>query len=187
MHAPWKDSTWMDQVDEGEPGGKYGATPISLGDLTTAGDLLVYRRVFPTGTVIEKELLVDSLSKNSITVIYKSGESASLPPSLLLPPMLSDASASSGVADDSTLRQMSVVSPFELENSVLDSDGRIERSGRPPGNPWKRLTLWRWRDGFAEEVLMLGGFTQGSAPAGRGGRENRGTLFYLKGSFWDAQ
>ena len=151
------------------------------------GDLLVYRRVFTTGTVIEKELLVcllihaiqllytilqvDSVSKNSITVIYKSGESASLPPSLLTPPVLSD--ASSGVADDSSLRQMTVVTPFELENSVLDSDGRIERSDRPPGNPWKRLTLWRWREGFVEEVLMLGGLLQGSAPA-RGGREVRG-------------
>jgi len=157
-----------------------------LGDLTTAGDLLVYRRVFPTGTIVEKELLVrllihvmglertisqvDGVSKNSITVIYKRGESASLPPSLLTLPMLSDAGFV--VADDSDLRQMAVVTPFELENSILDSDGRVERPARPPGNPWKRLTLWRWRDGFVEEVLMLGGFAQGEAPA-RGGREVR--------------
>jgi len=124
-------------------------------------------------TLVHTISQVDGVSKNSITVIYKSGESASLPPSLLTPPILSGASASSEVADDSSLRQMTVVSPFELENSVLDSDGRIERSARPPGNPWKRLTLWRWRDGFVEEVLMLGGFTQSSAPA-RGGREVRG-------------
>jgi hypothetical protein len=84
--------------------------------------------------------------------------------------MLSDAGFM--VADDSDLRQMTVVTPFELETSVLDSDGRIERGARPPGNPWKRLTLWRWRDGFVEEVLMLGGFTQGGAPV-RGGREVR--------------
>ena len=75
-------------------------------------------------------------------------------------------------ADDLDLRQMAVGTPFELENSVLDSDGRIERPARPPGNPWKRLTLWRWRDGFVEEVLMLGGFTHGEAPV-RGGREVR--------------
>jgi len=81
--------------------------------------------------------------------------------------MLSEAGF--GVADDSGLRRMTVVTPSELETSVLDSDGRVERSARPPGNPWKRLTLWRWRDGFVEEVLMLGGFAQGSAPV-RGGR-----------------
>jgi len=115
-------------------------------------------------------LQVDSVSKNSITVIYKRGESASLPPPFLMPQMLSD--VGSVVADDVDLRQMAVVTPFELENAVLDSDGRIERAARPPGNPWKRLTLWRWRDGFVEEVLMLGGFTQGEAPA-RGGREVR--------------
>jgi hypothetical protein len=76
------------------------------------------------------------------------------------------------VADDVDLRQMAVVTPVELENAVLDSDGRVERSARPPGNPWKRLTLWRWRDGFVEEVLMLGGLIQDEAPA-RGGREVR--------------
>jgi len=133
--------------------------------------------------IIEKELLVDSVSKNSITVIYKRGESSPLPPSLLIPLVLSD--AGSGVSDDADLRQMTILNPTELENSVLESDGRVGRSDRPPGNPWKRLTLWRWRDGFVEEVLLLGGFTPGEAPA-HGGRENRGTLFYLKGSFWDA-
>ena len=113
---------------------------------------------------------VDNVSKNSITVIYKRGESGSLPPSLLIPPILSDAGFVA--EDDLDLRQMAVATPFELENSVLDSDGRVECHARPPGNPWKRLTLWRWRDGFVEEVLMLGGFTQGEAPA-RGGREVR--------------
>lgn len=110
---------------------------------------------------------VDSVSKNSITVTYKRGGTASLPPSLLIPPVLSNAGP--GVADDSNLRQMTVVTPAELENCVLDSDGR---PARPPGNPWKKLTLWGWADGFVEEVLMLGGFAQGEAPA-RGGREVR--------------
>jgi hypothetical protein len=84
--------------------------------------------------------------------------------------VLSD--AGSGVSDDADLRQMTILNPTELENSVLESDGRVGRSDRPPGNPWKRLTLWRWRDGFVEEVLLLGGFTPGEAPA-HGGREVR--------------
>jgi hypothetical protein len=31
MHAPWKDSTWMDQVDEGEPSSKYASFHSNLG------------------------------------------------------------------------------------------------------------------------------------------------------------
>lgn len=121
-------------------------------------------------------LQVDSVSKSSITVIYKRGESTSLPPSLLISSMLSNAGFRVADADDAGLQQMTVSTPAELETSVLDSDGRVERPARPPGNPWKRLTLWRWRDGFVdgfvEEVLMLGGFTPGEAPP-RGGREVR--------------
>lgn len=30
MHAPWKDSAWMDQVDEGEPSSKYGSFHSNL-------------------------------------------------------------------------------------------------------------------------------------------------------------
>ena len=46
-----------------------------------------------------------------------------------------------------------------VESSALPDHREIHGSG----------PLWRWRDGFVEEVLMLGGFTQGEAPARKRG------------------
>ena len=61
-----------------------------------------------------------------------------------------------------------------LETGLLDMDGRIEKAQRPNGNAWKRVSVWRWRDG------MDGGGVEGE----RGGRENHGTLFYLRGCYY---
>jgi hypothetical protein len=59
-----------------------------------------------------------------------------------------------------------------LETGVLDLDGRIDRSARSVGNAWKSFTVWRWRD----DTDVLGLTDE------RGGRENHGTLFYLRRS-----
>lgn len=69
---------------------------------------------------------------------------------------------------------MTISSPSQLENGILDTDGRVEKAKRPNGNAWKYFTVWRWKEeewesGFASE---------------KGGRENHGTLFYLRGSFY---
>lgn len=58
-----------------------------------------------------------------------------------------------------------------LETALLELDGRIDRSRRPNGNAWKSFTIWRWRGGGFNPVDS------------RGGRENRGTLFYLRACY----
>lgn len=74
---------------------------------------------------------------------------------------------------------MDISSPSQLENGVLDTDGRVERARRPNGNAWKCFTVWRWR----EDVEWEGEFGT-SANDGKQGRENHGTLFYLRGNFY---
>ena len=68
---------------------------------------------------------------------------------------------------------MTITTPTMLETGVLDVDGRIDRSKRPNGNAWKCFTVWRWR-GEPTDI----------ANDGRGGRENHGTLFYLRGTYY---
>jgi hypothetical protein len=68
---------------------------------------------------------------------------------------------------------MTITSPTMLETGLLDLDGRIDKTHRPHGNAWKNFTVWRWR---AEAEY--------NPYDARGGRENHGTLFYLRGSYY---
>jgi hypothetical protein len=69
---------------------------------------------------------------------------------------------------------MEITTPTMLETGILDLDGRVERAKRPNGNAWKCFTVYRWRED-AETNLNSNDV--------RGGRENHGTLFYLRQSF----
>lgn len=69
------------------------------------------------------------------------------------------------------IQSMTITSPTMLETALLELDGRIDRSRRPNGNAWKSFTIWRWRGGGFNPVDS------------RGGRENRGTLFYLRACY----
>ena len=69
-----------------------------------------------------------------------------------------------------TIRSLSM-----LETGILDIDSRLKRSQRPNGNAWKCFNVWRWRAGGG------GDFAQQNS---RGGRENHGTLFYIRGSYY---
>jgi len=60
-----------------------------------------------------------------------------------------------------------------LETGLLDLDGRVDRQKRPNGNAWKCFTVWRWR---GDPVNMV--------DDERGGRENHGTLFYLRSTYY---
>jgi len=82
-------------------------------------------------------------------------------------------SSSSCNADSTELVSMTVTSPSMLENQLLDMDGRIEKARRPHGNAWKYVSVWKWRS--AAEVFI--------PDDARGGRENHGTLYYLRGSY----
>ena len=68
---------------------------------------------------------------------------------------------------------MEAVDPATLETGILDLDGRVDRSSRPPGNAWKYFTLWK-HVGADSPELDLGG--------SRAGMENHGSLYWLKTS-----
>jgi hypothetical protein len=106
-----------------------------------------------------------------LTVLLSPGPTQHLPFSLLLP--------NPSDAPEST-REMDASTPTMLETGVLDVDGRVERARRPNGNAWKCFTVWRWpgEDGVPEDGVDL------EDGGGRGGRENQGTLFYLRGCYY---
>ncbi|KAJ7931289.1 Asx homology domain-containing protein [Mycena leptocephala] len=59
---------------------------------------------------------------------------------------------------------------------ILDVDGQVDRTKRPNGNAWKSLTLWRWTGDSLEYSLANN--------ERRGGREDHGTLFYLRACYY---
>jgi hypothetical protein len=115
---------------------------------------------------------------HALTVLIPPGTEMHLPSS-----MLSPSSTSPPIETQPDLksypRQAIITSPTQLESAILDIDGRVERIRRPNGNAWKSLVVWRARD---DDEGMDGG-----AGSERGGRENCGTLFYLRGCFYQDQ
>jgi len=151
------------------------------------GDVIAYKRAFATSEVIEKDVIVSSrffldsfiylqsLQVQSIhpktyalTILTQSGPVKYLPPHLLMDPPEEPSAP--------TL-SMTITSPSMLETGLLDTDGQMEKARRPNGNAWKCFTVWRWRGGDAGG----GNWREGDE---RGGRENHGTLFYLRGSYY---
>lgn len=101
-----------------------------------------------------------------MTVLLESGTQLHLPSDLLKP---------SPPAPRPPTQTMTISDPESLENGILDVDGRVNRTERVPArphNPWKVLTLWRWR---GDDAFI---------PDDRGGRENHGTLYYLRSNFY---
>jgi hypothetical protein len=159
------------------------------GSVVKVGDVLAYKRKFSQlDMTVEKDIIVrlhilrckticwsweqiESINRrtNAVTVLIQPGTSP-LPQALLErnPPESS-----------SPTQRMEIVSPSQLENGVLDIDGRVERARRPNGNAWKCFTVWRWR----EDAEWEGDF-ETFANDGKWGRENHGTLFYLRGNYY---
>lgn len=91
------------------------------------------------------------------------------------------------------MRQIAdVASPNQLESGLLDIDGRVPRGkeSRPNGNAWKCISVWTWRGGWGEwgnggEDGGVGGVegmeVDDQEQGKRGGRKDRGLLFYLRG------
>lgn len=79
--------------------------------------------------------------------------------------------------DPNAIRSMTITSPSMLESALLDIDGRLDRNQRPNGNAWKCFSVWRWRQ-------VPGSGSDEGVSNGRGGRENHGTLFYLRGNYY---
>ncbi|KAG6917207.1 hypothetical protein DXG01_003412 [Tephrocybe rancida] len=131
------------------------------------GDIIVLKRNFSAlDILVEKDAIIQSIhpKTHALSVLFEPGTSAHLPAPLLSP----NPSPPIGHTQETV-----ITSPTQLETVLLDNDGRVERKKRPNGNAWKCMTVWRWR---------------GTAPwqnvgDGRWGRENHGTLFYLRGTY----
>ncbi|KAJ7150928.1 Asx homology domain-containing protein [Mycena crocata] len=179
LAAPWKDEVW-ERENEQEAPSRTGAADslageaaeLKLIDLAKSsvlreGDVLAYRRNFTALNIfVEKDVIIQRIDPrtHSLTVLLEPGTKRDLPDELLMP----------GPSDPSGLtRAMTITSPTQLESGLLDVDGRVDRSKRPNGNAWKTLTLWRW----AGDSLEYGSVADGGR---RGGREDHGTLFYLR-------
>lgn len=126
---------------------------------------------------------------SAITVLLSPTTQTSLPPDLLVvaPPPPAPP----------TLTTDGILSAAELEDALLDVDGRVARAERlaaaapPPrarregdsvplevlvaARAAKALAVWRWRDEVLADVEMQRGMP-------RGARELLGTVFYLRRS-----
>ncbi|PPQ67621.1 hypothetical protein CVT26_006831 [Gymnopilus dilepis] len=179
MAAPWKDEVWY--RDNPPPGpslqdvlsnGRAGeAREVKLGTLAKnkvvrVGDVIAYRRAFATSEVIEKDAIIHSIHPKTfaLTMLTRSGPHRDLPQELLTPKPSEPAQPP---------LSMEITSLSMLETGLLDTDGRMEKSRRPNGNAWKCFTVWRFRPGAEYNPYDS-----------RGGRENHGTMFYLRGSFY---
>lgn len=110
-------------------------------------------------------------STRAVTVLAVLGATKDLPGGLV-------ARENAGSPTDlTTLRSMTITSPSMLESALLDMDGRLDKGHRPNGNAWKCFSVWRWR-------TAPGSSGDGEVANGRGGRDNHGTLFYLRGNHY---
>lgn len=123
---------------------------------------------------------MQAVSKSgTVTVLIQLGCEGSLPPAVL---------SMSPAPPGSDMRTVIISDPAQLENAVLDLDGRVERHNRRAEYSWRRFTVFRWREdifGAGASALPLGDDgeldIQLLATMDRGGRENYGTLHYLRG------
>ncbi|KAF8966806.1 Asx homology domain-containing protein [Flammula alnicola] len=189
LAAPWKDQVWERDNIVPEINVNVGATSsFSIPNESSAraggaaeiklytlvkkgilrvGDIIAYKRYFSLSEVtVEKDAIIQHIQPNTyaLTVLTLPGPNKDLPAHLL-----SDEPAE----PSAPVQSMTITSPTMLETGLLDLDGRMEKSRRPNGNAWKCFTVWRWRVGGEYNPYDS-----------RGGRENHGTLFYLRGSYY---
>lgn len=109
------------------------------------------------------------------------GSERTLPPAVL---------SIAPVAAEIDMREVTVFDAVQLENAVLDLDGRVERQHRPQDDAWRKFTVFRWigdmvQAGTAGNAMPLGEDGEMDlellATMDRGGRESYGTLHYLRG------
>ncbi|KAF8804207.1 hypothetical protein BYT27DRAFT_7243935 [Phlegmacium glaucopus] len=191
LAAPWKDEVWEREnqasrlLSSGEhdvePKSSFtipcessakagGAAEVKLpmlvrNGIIRVGDVIAYKRSFANSESIEKDTIIQAIHPTTfeLTVLTQPGQEKDLPSHLL--------SHNPSEPSEPT-RSMTISSPTMLETGLLDIDGRMKKAQRPNGNAWKCFNVWRWRAG--------GDCPQNS----RGGRENYGTLFYIRGSYY---
>jgi len=187
LHAAWKDDTWSRSQAEEDAAAtsKSGSTSqrptreIRLSDLVEGGflgvgDVLVYRRTFSFANVtVEKDIMIAGCggSSKSIVVLVPSGTTKYLPPTLASCSIPTE----DLLPDDNSLLEVSITTPSSLESGILGTDGRVDKLQRTNGNAWKYLSVWKF---------LPGGGTDGFTSPERGGRQDMGTLHYLRSSVY---
>ncbi|KAJ7793430.1 Asx homology domain-containing protein [Mycena olivaceomarginata] len=179
LAAPWKDEVWErdneDPITHSAPTRAGEAAELKLVDLAKSsvlrqGDILAYKRHFTNlGILVEKDVIIQKIDArtHSLTVLLEPGTMRDLPAQLLMP----------GPCDPSEpTRTMTITSPTQLESGLLDVYG-VDRTKRPNGNAWKSFTVWRWAGDALETHL--------AENVRRGGREDHGTLFYLRACHYE--
>lgn len=167
------------------------------GGFLEVGDVLAYKRTFVHANVtVEKDIMVRSGrstlplrvgndhdhthftqiaggggSSKSIVVLVPSGAAQYLPSALAS----SSIPAEDLLPDDNSLLEVSIMTPSSLESGILDTDGRVNKLQRANGNAWKYLSVWKF---------LQGDETAGFASPERGGRQDTGTLHYLRSSVY---
>ncbi|KAJ7089190.1 Asx homology domain-containing protein [Mycena belliarum] len=185
LAAPWKDEVWErdnqreERTTTSAANNLAGeAAELKLIDLAKnsvlrEGDVIAYKRNFTNlDIVVEKDVIIQKIDRrtHSLTVLLEPGPTRDLPSHLLMPGPTEPAAPT---------RIMTITSPTQLESGLLDVDGRVERAKRPNGNAWKALTLWRW----SGDALNHSSQPQSNEDR-RGGRQDHGTLFYLRACYY---
>ncbi|KAI0052828.1 hypothetical protein FA95DRAFT_1579823 [Auriscalpium vulgare] len=175
ISVPWKDEVWAadTRAEEEEAAAETMATAAvlvpgekecRLSDLARSGflkvgDVLAFKRRFAAHSLtVEKDILISSISARDHTICAIIAPS----PQRAVPTQISALLPEKGKGRATQTPSVTVASPTQLENEVLDADGRVPRDARPNGNAWKAIT------GDLD---------------GRGSRENCGTLFYLRSCY----
>ncbi|KZP29923.1 hypothetical protein FIBSPDRAFT_851091 [Athelia psychrophila] len=171
VHAPWKDEVWESTnppestLLAGEAA-EQDLRYIIESSLLKVGDILAYKRTFSNvgRSTVEKDALIEFIDPrtSAITVFVQPG----LAP---LPRALQEHNPPDPTPPT---QSMTITSLSQLENGLLDLEGRVGKADRPYENTWKHISLWRWPQGAWEGDFALL----------RGGRECHGTLFYLRGN-----
>ncbi|KAG8830314.1 hypothetical protein FRC17_005071 [Serendipita sp. 399] len=180
LHAAWKDEAWEQEQRQEDEGRSRRADRPNLAkmhhlDIILTGDVLSYRRHFPElGIDVEKDILVEGRWAHGLSVMAPGGQESYLPLGMLISePILPPPPGAS-------VQQMHIQSPEELEEAVLDIDGRIPRENRRKVDSWKRFSMWRR---LSESQSGRSSWDGLDSMGVRGPREKRGTLFYLRGAF----
>ncbi|KAH8113058.1 Asx homology domain-containing protein [Phellopilus nigrolimitatus] len=160
--------------------------PLIRKGFLQAGDVISFKKKFNfLGDIVEKDALVSAIhpKTHALTLLTTVGHLRDLPPSLLVlsVSLVGEIQDSAG-AD--AVREAYASNPSQIANALLDLDGRVPRTLRPRFDAWKALKVWRW-PGDTSSSGLDNMMPEEAALLERGGREDYGTLFYLRGAAFD--
>lgn len=192
LHAEWKDDAWNQDNLPPKRGSRNSVdtdlVALAKRSLLQEGDIIAYKRTFPIpGITVEKDLLVRSINStsHSLSLLLQPAIGRPLPTQLLVvaPPN----------PEPPTLSMDDIMGTLELEDGILDVDGRVSRTDRHAMTmslgaghgifgssdirasirTAKSFSVWRWREEMLNDFEM-------QMIQDRGGRELLGTISYLR-------